>query len=168
MAKAKKLKVANERQREIAAEHINKLSFVDGNNKQIKWIVDIRIDRLTLSQEQMGLYWVWMTTISEQSGYEKLEAHDMFKQKYLVTIFYNAEGSRHQKFKDAVDKWHKASSEDNQELAESRMETVLALLSIKNANTKEMAEYMDDIYKDCTNPDTGLGIYLPLPPRSGI
>ena len=107
----------------------------------------VRIDQRqeTLSSAQRRLYWLWMTEYGKQRGLDKEEASAFFKYKYL-SIIYNRDkvGEYPETFKVMRDLKKSGSSgyEPLRQFVSNRM-------SITEATTKQMAEYLNDIEMWC-------------------
>ena len=107
----------------------------------------VRIDQRqeTLSSAQRRLYWLWMTEYGKQRGLDKEEASAFFKYKYL-SIIYNRDnvGEYPETFKVMRDLKKSGSSgyEPLRQFVSNRM-------SITEATTKQMAEYLNDIEVWC-------------------
>jgi FMN phosphatase YigB (HAD superfamily) len=107
----------------------------------------VRIDQKqeTLSHAQRRLYWLWMTEYGNQRGLDKEEASAFFKYKYL-SIIYNRDkvGEYPETFKVMRELKESGSSgyEPLRQFVSNRM-------SITEATTKQMAEYLTDIEVWC-------------------
>lgn len=107
----------------------------------------VRIDQKqeTLSSAQRRLYWLWMTEYGKQRGLDKEEASAFFKYKYL-SIIYNRDkvGEYPETFKVMRDLKKSGSSgyEPLRQFVSNRM-------SITEATTKQMAEFLTDIEMWC-------------------
>lgn len=107
----------------------------------------VRIDQKqeTLSSAQRRLYWLWMTEYGKQRGLDKEEASAFFKYKYL-SIIYNRDnvGEYPETFKVMRDLKKSGASE-----YEPLRQFVSNRMSITEATTKQMAEYLNDIEVWC-------------------
>lgn len=107
----------------------------------------VRIDQKqeTLSSAQRRLYWLWMTEYGKQRGLDKEESSAFFKYKYL-SIIYNRDnvGEYPETFKVMRDLKKSGSSgyEPLRQFVSNRM-------SITEATTKQMAEFLTDIEMWC-------------------
>ena len=107
----------------------------------------VRIDQKqeTLSSAQRRLYWLWMTEYGKQRGLDKEESSAFFKYKYL-SIIYNRDnvGEYPETFKVMRDLKKSGSSgyEPLRQFVSNRM-------SITEAATKQMAEFLTDIEMWC-------------------
>ncbi len=107
----------------------------------------VRIDQKqeTLSSAQRRLYWLWMTEYGKQRGLDKEESAAFFKYKYL-SIIYNRDnvGEYPETFKVMRDLKNSGSSgyEPLRQFVSNRM-------SITEATTKQMAEFLTDIEMWC-------------------
>lgn len=107
----------------------------------------VRIDQKqeTLSSAQRRLYWLWMTECGKQRGLDKEEASAFFKYKYL-SIIYNRDnvGGYPETFKVMRDLKKSGASE-----YEPLRQFVSNRMSITEATTKQMAEFLTDIEMWC-------------------
>lgn len=107
----------------------------------------VRIDQKqeTLSVAQRRLYWLWMTEYGKQRGLDKEEASAFFKYKYL-SIIYNRDnvGEYPETFKVMRDLKKSGASE-----YEPLRQFVSNRMSITEATTKQMAEFLTDIEMWC-------------------
>ena len=107
----------------------------------------VRIDQKqeTLSGAQRRLYWLWMTEYGKQRGLDKEEASAFFKYKYL-SIIYNRDnvGEYPETFKVMRDLKNSGASE-----YEPLRQFVANRISITEATTKQMAEFLNDIEMWC-------------------
>jgi len=107
----------------------------------------VRIDQKeeTLSHAQRRLYWLWMTEYGRQRGLDKEEASAFFKYKYL-SIIYNRDkvGEYPETFRVMRELKESGSSgyEPLRQFVSNRM-------SITEATTKQMAEFLTDIEMWC-------------------
>lgn len=107
----------------------------------------VRIDQKqeTLSSAQRRLYWLWMTEYGKQRGLDKEEASAFFKYKYLSIIFNRDNvGEYPETFRVMRDLKNSGSSgyEPLRQFVSNRM-------SITEATTKQMAEFLTDIEMWC-------------------
>jgi hypothetical protein len=100
-----------------------------------KWQVVIEPFKKARSNKQNRLYWEWMTLVSIETGYTKLESHQAFR-----TLFKDAYGLE------------KVGSIGGHEF--------IIRVSTKTLDPKVFAQYMQDVERFCI--DT-LNIYLPHP-----
>ena len=111
--------------------------------KPLRVVIDQKQE--TLSSAQRRLYWLWMTEYGKQRGLDKEEASAFFKYKYL-SIIYNRDnvGEYPETFKVMRDLKKSGSSgyEPLRQFVSNRM-------SITEATTKQMAEYLNDIEVWC-------------------
>ncbi len=87
------------------------------------WIVEIKKKTKARSLSQNALYWRWMNEIaslvSDHTGYEKDEVHELFKKQFLEPKEVEIGGMG------------------------------IYIYSTKNLTTKQMADYMDRIDRFC-------------------
>lgn len=107
----------------------------------------VKIDQKeeTLSHAQRRLYWLWMTECGRQRGLDKEEASAFFKYKYL-SIIYNRDnvGEYPETFRVMRDLKKSGASE-----YEPLRQFVSNRMSITEATTKQMAEFLTDIEMWC-------------------
>ena len=107
----------------------------------------VRIDQKqeTLSSAQRRLYWLWMTEYGKQRGLDKEESAAFFKYKYLSIIFSRDNvGEYPETFKVMRDLKKSGVSE-----YEPLRQFVSNRMSITEATTKQMAEFLTDIEMWC-------------------
>lgn len=107
----------------------------------------VRIDQKqeTLSGAQRRLYWLWMTEYGKQRGLDKEESAAFFKYKYLSIIFNRDNvGEYPETFKVMRDLKKSGASE-----YEPLRQFVSNRMSITEATTKQMAEFLTDIEMWC-------------------
>ena len=107
----------------------------------------VRIDQKqeTLSGAQRRLYWLWMTEYGKHRGLDKEEASAFFKYKYLSIIFNRDNvGEYPETFKVMRDLKKSGASE-----YEPLRQFVSNRMSITEATTKQMAEFLNDIEMWC-------------------
>ncbi|MEX5367789.1 hypothetical protein WCE00_12600 [Acinetobacter haemolyticus] len=107
----------------------------------------VRIDQKqeTLSHAQRRLYWLWMTEYGKQRGLDKEEASAFFKYKYL-SIIYNRDnvGEYPETFR-TIRELKKAGASQYEALRQF----VANRISITEATTNQMAEFLKDIEIFC-------------------
>ncbi|WP_372410503.1 hypothetical protein ACDI99_05655 [Acinetobacter radioresistens] len=111
--------------------------------KPLRVVIDQKEDKL--SDAQRRLYWLWMTEYGKQRGLDKEEASAFFKYKYL-SIIYNRDnvGEYPETFKVMRDLKKSGASE-----YEPLRQFVSNRMSITEATTKQMAEFLTDIEMWC-------------------
>ena len=136
------IKVFDDVGRAIAYMHKHHANAVNDGKPLV-----VKIDQKeeTLSHAQRRLYWLWMTEYGKQRGLDKEEASAFFKYKYL-SIIYNRDnvGEYPETFKVMRDLKNSGSSgyEPLRQFVSNRM-------SITEATTKQMAEFLTDIEMWC-------------------
>ena len=111
--------------------------------KPLRVVIDQKEDKL--SDAQRRLYWLWMTEYGKQRGLDKEEASAFFKYKYLSIIFNRDNvGEYPETFRVMRDLKKSGSSgyEPLRQFVSNRM-------SITEATTKQMAEFLTDIEMWC-------------------
>ena len=81
-----KRKLLTEVDREMVISQIKRLDLVK------KYTVEITERRIKRTISQNGLYWLWLTCISHETGNDKDDLHEFFKAKYLVPEVRNIFG----------------------------------------------------------------------------
>ena len=111
--------------------------------KPLRVVIDQKQE--TLSHAQRRLYWLWMTEYGNQKGLDKEEASAFFKYKYL-SIIYNRDnvGEYPETFRVMRDLKKLGSSG-----YEPLRQFVANRISITEATTKQMAEFLTDIEVWC-------------------
>ena len=113
------------------------------NGKPLRVVIDQKEDKL--SDAQRRLYWLWMTEYGKQRGLDKEEASAFFKYKYLSIIFNRDNvGEYPETFKVMRDLKKSGASE-----YEPLRQFVSNRMSITEATTKQMAEFLTDIEMWC-------------------
>lgn len=107
----------------------------------------VRIDQKEdkLSAAQRRLYWLWMTEYGNHRGLDKEEASSFFKYKYL-SVIYNRDnvGEYPVTFRTMKELKKTGASQ-----YEALRQFVANMISITEATTKQMAEYLNDIEVWC-------------------
>jgi hypothetical protein len=78
-----KRKLLTELDREMVISQIKRLDL-----KKV-YTVEITERRIKRTISQNGLYWLWLTCISHETGNDKDDLHSYFKQKYLISKTHN-------------------------------------------------------------------------------
>ena len=99
----------------------------------------------TLTDAQRRLYWLWMTEYGNAKGFGKDEAADFFKYKYLSIIF-NRDNVGEYPETFGVIRELKSTGASQYEILRS---FVVSRMSIREANIKQMAEFLNDIELFC-------------------
>jgi len=111
----------------------------------------------SLSARQRRLYFKWVGIVAHELGYEKEELHEQYKALHLIPIYRAREDGEFEKDLQAANKLYALGETE----AFSRMKDhIIRKTSITEATTKEMAQYMDIIYKHAGGE---LGLKLPTP-----
>ena len=111
--------------------------------KPLRVVIDQKEDKL--SDAQRRLYWLWMTEYGKQRGLDKEESAAFFKYKYLSIIFNRDNvGEYPETFKVMRDLKKSGASE-----YEPLRQFVSNRMSITEATTKQMAEFLTDIEMWC-------------------
>lgn len=133
----------------ISFMHTNYTKALE-ENKPLVVRVDQKVE--TLSHAQRRLYWLWMTEYGKQRGLDKEESAAFFKYKYLSIIFNRDNvGEYPETFKVMRDLKASGSSgyEPLRQFVSNRM-------SITEATTKQMAEFLNDIEMWCLKDGVNL------------
>lgn len=126
------------------------VNFIDSNytqalegNKPLRVVIDQKEDKL--SDAQRRLYWLWMTEYGKQRGLDKEESAAFFKYKYLSIIFNRDNvGEYPETFRVMRDLKKSGASE-----YEPLRQFISNRMSITEATTKQMAEFLTDIEMWC-------------------
>lgn len=120
-------------------------NYTQANFENKPLVVTITCKQESLSAAQRRLYWLWMTEYGKQRGLDKEEASAFFKYKYL-SIIYNRDnvGEYPETFKVMRELKESGSTgyEPLRQFVSNRM-------SITEATTKQMAEFLTDIEVWC-------------------
>ena len=71
------LKLFDEKSRLSVIDYINKLQLTK------KYVLSIKTENRIRTLSQSRLYWLWLTCISHETGNDKNELHEYFKETYL-------------------------------------------------------------------------------------
>lgn len=71
------LKILHPRDKAKVIDYITKLADTK------KYLIDVKVKREKRSVEQNRLYWLWLTCIQEETGNDKEDLHEFFKQHIL-------------------------------------------------------------------------------------
>lgn len=96
------------------------------------------------SLAQNRIYWKWCTQAANAWGDDKESVHFDFKRRFLLRIFYR-DDSEYAQMCDALRALEKADIGRYKAIAPE----VIKLTSTTKATTKQMTEYLDDIYRFC-------------------
>lgn len=136
--------ISNEVARRSASSAILNLAIEPGK----QWIVRIFQKKQNRSAAQNSLYWLWMTEISDKTGYTKQELHEMCKRKHLIPILARDD----EKF---CEMWEAVQSANDAVLDMG----VAYLVSTTGLKTKQFTEYLNDVEMEYE----GQGVPLPHP-----
>ena len=106
------------------------------------------------SKAQNRLYWMWIKQISDATGQDKETIHHEFKKKHLARIF-----NRDDEYKDTFAKVRACKGVVEPQIYDRLVDGVVGLLSTTKANTKQMTEYLNDVWVDAYSK----GIFLTIP-----
>lgn len=104
---------------------------------------------------QNSLYWKWNTITGSELGWTKDDAHDHFKEKFLVHI-YERDDKDYAAMINAIRKVYKLGYKED---AKTMFNQIVKLTSTTDANVKQFTEYLNDIDHYMTSK----GIILPHP-----
>lgn len=127
-----------------------KLTF-DGK----KLLVTCNLYKRNRSLEQNALYWKWMTIISNELGYSKEETHKIYKEKFLLAIFYR-DDQEYRQMSHSIAAIKKTNMKEHLAIRKK----VIALTSTTDASTEQMCEYLTNIKYHAQGE---LNIQLPSP-----
>lgn len=117
--------------------------------------VSITLHHKDRSLLQNKLYWIWITVVSDEWGWEKNDVHSYFIKRHLVKI-YERDDEGYGTMLEAVRNVHRAG---DKKTAQLMAVFVLSKTSTTHANIKQFTEYLKDIEKDMISK----GISLPHP-----
>ena len=106
------------------------------------------------TKAQNRLYWLWIKQISDKTGQDKDTIHHEFKKKHLARIF-----NRDDEYKETFAKVRACKGVVEPYIYEKLVDGVVGLLSTTKANTKQMTEYLNDVWADAYSK----GIFLTIP-----
>ena len=120
-------------------------------------ITDAKANR---SIEQNSLMWKWFTEIGKENGHSKDELADIYKEKYLTSIFIRDDPAY-----AAMVESVKAVKREQPEHYKPLREKILALTSTTQCSVEQMAEYLNAIHRHAT---VDLKIRLTEPALRGL
>lgn len=94
------------------------------------------------SADQNALYWLCLTIIGLALGYTKDEMHLQYKERFLIPIFIRDKDS----FARMVEAVKAVRRQGMNNEADDLKKEIIRLTSTTDANVKQMAEYLTDIY----------------------
>ncbi|ENX48261.1 hypothetical protein F886_00062 [Acinetobacter sp. NIPH 542] len=118
-------------------------------------VVIIKPDDRNRSKAQNRLYWDWLTEWAKFQGSNKDYEHLFFKYTLLSRIFYRDGVGDYRKTFDTV----RALKAEKHPLYNQVRDSVTTLTSTRDASTKQMSEYLNDIHAFCLKQ----GCYLETP-----
>lgn len=118
-------------------------------------VVTIKPDDRNRSKAQNRLYWDWLTAWAKFQGSDKDYEHLFFKYTLLSRIFYRDGVGDYRKTFDTV----RALKAEKHPLYNQVRDSVTTLTSTRDASTKQMSEYLNDIHAFCLKH----GCYLETP-----
>ena len=118
--------------------------------------VEIRPYKKNLSAEQRGLYFKWIQILSLHTGATKEDAHLEYKKLFLAPIFEREK----EWYRELIESVRTVYRNGDTSIAAKMHSAIMKLTSIRDADTKEMSEYMSDLRMFALNE---LNVTLPLP-----
>lgn len=120
-------------------------NYTQANFENKPLVVTITCKQESLSAAQRRLYWLWMTEYGNYRGLDKEEASSFFKYKYL-SVIYNRDnvGEYPETFRTMKELKKTGASQ-----YEALRQFVANRISITEATTKQMAEFLNDIEMWC-------------------
>lgn len=97
------------------------------------------------SDAQRRLYWMWLQEWAKHQGTSKDYEHLFFKRKFLAVIYFRDGVGQYKTTFSAVKQLKASNHPAYKQVADGLNE----LISITDANTKQFAEYLDEIYNFC-------------------
>lgn len=126
-------------------------------NKEVEIIVTVEVinkDRAR-SVAQNSLYWKWVTIIGGKDGNTKEQQHTILKRAHLVRIYQRDDLEAAETVLVLNEAKKHLSAQEYERLAQG----VARLFSTTKATTKQMGEYLDEIYHFYN----AQGLWLPQP-----
>ncbi|EPO4036758.1 hypothetical protein ACUAC9_001499 [Acinetobacter baumannii] len=108
-------------------------------------VVTITCKQESLSAAQRRLYWLWMTEYGKHRGLDKEEASSFFKYKYLSVIYNRDNVGEYPETFRTMKKLKKTGASQYEALRQF----VANRISITEATTKQMKEFLSDIEIFC-------------------
>ena len=118
-------------------------------------VVEIKPETKDRSKAQNRLYWDWLTEWAKFQGSDKDYEHLFFKYTLLSRIFYRDGVGDYRMTFDTV----RALKAEKHPLYNQVRDSVTTLTSTRDASTKQMSEYLNDIHAFCLKQ----GCYLETP-----
>lgn len=106
------------------------------------------------TKAQNRLYWMWIKQISDATGQDKETIHHEFKKRHLARIF-----NRDDEYKKTFAQVRACKGVVEPHIYDKLVDGVVGLLSTTKANTKQMTEYLNDVWADAYSK----GIFLTIP-----
>lgn len=125
--------------------------------------VVIKEHKVNRSLAQNALMWKWLGLIGPDLGYTKDEAHEVYKEKFLINIFL-ATPDKHQAVSEMWLSIRQLHKEGQGQIARSLERNLAQLVSTTEASVAEMREYLTDIDHHAASLD----IRLPRPEEKGL
>ncbi|OOR86785.1 hypothetical protein B0181_11480 [Moraxella caviae] len=119
--------------------------------------VIITDDDETRSHAQNRLYWLWLTQIGDAWGQDKDSLHIDFKRRFLSRI-YLRDGTD-TRLNDCLPSLQIVKQTAGTAVYEAIAQQIASGISTTKASTKQMTEYLNDIYAFCY----GRGLLLQIP-----
>lgn len=126
-------------------------------NREVETIVTVEVinkDRAR-SVAQNSLYWKWVTIIGGKDGNTKEQQHTILKRAHLVRIYQRDDLETAETVLVLNEAKKHLSAQEYERLAQG----VARLFSTTKASTKQMGEYLDEIYHFYN----AQGLFLPQP-----
>lgn len=112
-----------------------------------------------ITAKQRAYYWTILTTLCDEMGILKNEAHELYKERFLVKIFERDDPG----YAEMISAIRKVHTQGFKQDAKAMYKQIVRLTSITSATVKQMREYITDIFRDGTSQ----GIALPHPDDLG-
>jgi hypothetical protein len=110
--------------------------------------------------EQNRLMWLWYTEIGKETGQEKEELHEAYKEKFLCNIFIRDDPD----YAGMAMAIRNVKKHDYAEYAALKKK-VVKMTSTKDCSMKQMSEYLGCVHRHAT---VVLGIRLTEPSMKGL
>lgn len=131
------------------------IKAITGLDVEKKYLVKIYKWTQVKTTAQNRLLWKWYTEIGKKMGWEKKAVHAYYKEKFLLNIYYRDDPG-YARMSDAINVVKATDRRAWQDLRDQ----VIKLTSSKDADARQMAEFLTSIKLDAHNE----GIQITIPP----
>ena len=158
---AKTIQLKTDADKKAAVEAIVELDLSKGAKEVL-----VRDSKISLSTSQRNLYWMWVDIVSVTHGESKAEVYFRHKKDHLVKIFRRDDPDFEAMY-DPLNTLYKVDRDKAMQLVNK----IVDLMSISEASTKQMAEFMAQVQMSealngCSLPDPDKTAQPPAPPQA--